>query len=350
MNIDNSITNNHISLCFIGCGGWARRKYLPFLKEEAGVEVVAFCELVMPEEREEVLQLFPSARYYDTTQEMLAAEKLDGAIVTLPHSLHISRILMCLEQGVTVFTDKPAGISADEVGTIIAAAKKANRPVAVGCQRRAFPGLTKLKTRLHQLNQTPRWITGSFHFPSYPQWQNTWRNNPTLSGNPIIKQGVLLDTGYHLIDSVLYLLDFPKPKHVFAQANYRDYQVEADAFVTIQFESELTAHLSISRDCPAQHELEALSVLTDESFISFERKPTTTGDSQTLYSETLNEQSTIQETLTIGQFAQEPLKGFLRMLAGSSPESQWLVESSVTTMQALDAAYQSIQTGSVVSL
>ncbi len=339
----------NLSFGFIGCGGWARKKYLPYLEKHPEVTVAAFCELVLPKEKTEISELFPEAKYYETATEMLASEKLAGVVVTLPHSLHLPRILQALEQGLPVFTDKPAGVTADEIRQIVAAEAKSGKRVTIGSQRRALPGYTEIKQRLAQSGEQPRWATGTFHFSSYPGWQNTWRNNPQLAGNPQTKQGVLLDTGYHLIDSLLYILNFPKPLRVFAQANYRDYNVEADVALTIQFDHELTMQLNVSRDVPPQYEKEGIALLTDRQYLSFNLNSVNGVKKATLV---ISDQDSSAQILhyPITAIAHHPLASFLDYVAGKPYEETWSVASSLLTLEIIDAAYQSIQTQAVVHL
>ncbi len=334
---------------FIGCGGWARKKYLPFLAQHPEVAVAAFCELVLPQEQAEVSAVFPEAKYYETTAEMLATEQLDGVVVTLPHSLHLPRILQALEHGVSVFTDKPAGVSADEIRQIVAAEEKSGKRVVVGAQRRALPGYTAIKQQLSQSGEQPKWVTGTFHFSSYPGWQNTWRNNPKLSGSPHAKQGVLLDTGYHLIDTILYILNFPQPTHVFAQSNYRGYNVEADAVLTIQFDHELTVHLSVSRDVPPQYEQEGITLLTDQGYVSFNQISLNDNKRATLTTSRGSDPAQVLQFPNTS-IAHYPLEAFLNSITGESFEEKWSVGSSLTTLEIIDAAYQSILTKQVVKL
>lgn len=339
----------NLTFGFIGCGGWARKKYLPYLAKHPEVTVAAFCELVLPQEKTEISTLFPEAKYYETATQMLASEKLAGVVVTLPHSLHLSRILEALNHGLPVFTDKPAGVTADEIRQIVAAEAKSGKRVTIGSQRRALPGYTEIKRRLAQSSERTRWATGTFHFSSYPGWQNTWRNNPQLSGFPQAKQGVLLDTGYHLLDSLLYILDFPKPVLVFAQANYRGYQVETDVMLTVQFENELTMQLSVSRDATPHYEKEGIALLTDQQFLSFNLNYVNGVKKATLV---ISEQDSSAQILhyPITAIAHHPLASFLDYVAGNNFEETWSVASSLLTLEIIDAAYQSIQSQAVVRL
>lgn len=336
-------------VCFDGCGRWARRKYLPFLKKRPDVDVVAFCELVFPNERAEVSELFPKAKFYDTLDEMLEKEQVDGVVVTLPHSLHLSRILTSLKHGVSVFTDKPAGVSADEIKQIIAAEKKYKRHALVGCQRRALPGYVEMKKRFEQNDTQARWLTGNFYFSSYPNWEKTWRNDPKLSGIAEARQGVLLDSGYHLIDSALYILGFPKPKRVFAQANYREYNVDADVSVTVQCEGDLTLQFNVSRDAKESNQFEGIAILTDSQYLSFGLQEVN-GSKHATFIQANGADPAIELHFPTTAVAQYPIDSFIRLLQGEDVGDRWSVKSSLPTLEIIDAAYQSIRDQATITL
>lgn len=339
----------NVKIALIGCGGWAKRKYLPYLQNLPNVEVVAVCELVFPEERAEVAEIFPNTHFYETLSELLANEEIDGAVVTLPHSLHLSRIIELLQHNIPVYTDKPAGVSAAEIEQIIEAEKQSGAQVVVGCQRRALPGYVELKKHFVTSKEPARWAIGTFDFSSYPNWDKTWRNDPKLSGDPAKKQGVLLDTGYHVIDSLLYILDFPKPTSVFAQANYHNYNVEADVTATIQFEDQFSVQITISRDMPAEYEKEGISIMTEGHYFSFYQKIVSGEKQSTL--RLVEEGKPITELhFPKTPVAQFPIQAFLDSLQGEPIDQKWLVESSLPTLHIIDAAYESILNKTVVKL
>lgn len=307
------------------------------------------CELVFPEEQAEVKEIFPNTHFYKTLDELLANEEIDGAVVTLPHSLHLTRIIKLLEHNIPVYTDKPAGVSAAEIEQIIKAEQGSGAQVVVGCQRRALPGYEELKKHYSHTNEPARWAIGTFYFSSYPNWEKTWRNDPKLSGDPTKKQGVLLDTGYHVIDSLLYILNFPKPLSVFAQANYHNYAVEADVTVVIQFENQLTVQVNISRDMPPAYEKEGISIMTGGHYFSFHQRPVNEETQSTL--RLVEEAKPVTELhLPKTSVAQLPIQAFLNSLTGKPLDEKWLVESSLPTLHIIDAAYESIFNKTTVTL
>ena len=112
-----------IKLAFIGCGGIARR-HVRAMKDlvdrgRTGFTVTAVCDSNveaaqnLAEELHEQLGMTP--RIYNDYQEMLGKEELDGADLCLPHGLHHSFTIACMEAGVHVLT-KQAALSCARAG------------------------------------------------------------------------------------------------------------------------------------------------------------------------------------------------------------------------------------------
>src|SRR4051795_3780169 len=108
-----------IKLAFIGCGGIARRHVMAMKDLEdrgrASFTVTAVCDSTvenaqnLAEELHELLGMTP--RIYKDHQELLSKEEIDGADLCLPHGLHHSFTVDCMEAGVHVLTEKPIGVT-----------------------------------------------------------------------------------------------------------------------------------------------------------------------------------------------------------------------------------------------
>lgn len=63
----------------------------------------------------------------------------DIALIALPHTLHVRTVVAALQAGLHVFSEKPLGLTAVEVVTMIDAARKSSRLLGVCQPRRSFP-------------------------------------------------------------------------------------------------------------------------------------------------------------------------------------------------------------------
>ena len=124
----------------VGVGWWAAFNHIPTVQAGADARIVALCDL--DGERLRVAgERFGIAARYGDLGAMLAAERLDGLIVSTPHVAHTAPALAGLAAGCHVLVEKPMATSAAEGRAIAAAALAAGREVLVPCGMN-FTGFT----------------------------------------------------------------------------------------------------------------------------------------------------------------------------------------------------------------
>lgn len=114
----------------VGIGWWATFNHIPTVQAGEDAEIVAICDL--DEERLRVAgeKFGISARYTDVGA-MMAAERLDGVMISTPHVAHTAPAIAALEAGAHVLVEKPMATRAEDGRAILAAARKAGREVLV---------------------------------------------------------------------------------------------------------------------------------------------------------------------------------------------------------------------------
>lgn len=173
---------------------------------------------------------------YESIEEMLAQEKdLDAAIVSTPDLWHSRHTNLCLEAGLHVYCEKMMARTVEEARSMVLTARKADKLLQIGHQRRSNPRYrhayanliqkAKIPGRITTLNgQWNRAVTPDVGWPkrfemdeatlqkygyeNMHQFRN-WRWFKDLSGGPIS------DLGAHQIDIFNWFLD-AYPKSVFA--------------------------------------------------------------------------------------------------------------------------------------
>ncbi len=341
---------SNVKLGFIGCGGWAQKKYLPYLKTRNRSIVTAFSMIQLDADREKLSQLFPNAIFFDTTEEMLEKQNIDALIISLPHNLHFSALQSAINHLIPTLIDKPLCSTYKEASQIVDAAKQQNLTIAVSNQRRSQGGMKFLNECINN-NELGEifWIDGKFIISSYVNWHLSWRNDPNLSGSPAMKQGLFLDTGYHILDAILYLLRFEEPSNVFASSNQRGFNVDHDTSVIINFLSGRRATISTSRGLPDDCVIEEVSILGEKAF----------GNSvvKRFKHEQISEafihsnQGRFRTEAFSSDFALEPVNAFLKHVELGKPlENLWKAENSLLTIKVIDAIYHSIKTGLPVEI
>jgi predicted dehydrogenase len=114
----------------VGIGWWATINHVPAIMAHKDAEIVGLCDL----DRQRVDTIgdqFGIAGRYTDLAAMLAAEKLDGLIVSTPHVAHTAPTLAGLAAGAHVLVEKPMATRAEDGRAIAAAAVKYARQVMV---------------------------------------------------------------------------------------------------------------------------------------------------------------------------------------------------------------------------
>ncbi len=123
----------------------------------------------------------------DGFDTMIAAQRPDRIIVTVPDNLHASYIERALDLGCDVITEKPLTVNAESCGRILAACRRTGRAVVVGFNMRYSPMRTLVKQALmsgiigHVQSATFEWLLDTHHGADYfRRWHRTKANSGGL--------------------------------------------------------------------------------------------------------------------------------------------------------------------------
>ena len=87
-------------------------------------------------------------RLYSDYREMLKQEELDLVLVATPDHWHALPMIAACQAGADVYCQKPIGVDILECQAMLAAARKHERVVQIGLQRRSTPHLIEAKKRI----------------------------------------------------------------------------------------------------------------------------------------------------------------------------------------------------------
>ncbi len=137
----------------IGCGWYGKCDLLQLMNVEP-VEVVALCD-VDSNMLDEAAGLFASRqeskrrpRTHADYRELLAEKDLDIALIATPDHWHALPMIAAVEAGADVYVQKPTGVDVLESKAMLDAARRTERVVQVGTQRRSTPHLIEAKRRV----------------------------------------------------------------------------------------------------------------------------------------------------------------------------------------------------------
>ena len=193
-----------IRVALIGAGQIARTTHIPCLQRQEGVEIAAVCD-VNREAAESLAADFGLPAWYESHEKMLEQERPDAVIICVPNRFHCAMTLDALRAGCHVLCEKPPAMTVEEAERMEALASEKNRLLTYGFHFRHMPQVRILKEmaaagELGTIYHTEvRWTRRR----GIPGW-GSFTNKAMQGGGPLI------DIGAHMLDTALYLLDYPE--------------------------------------------------------------------------------------------------------------------------------------------
>ncbi|MBM1107722.1 Gfo/Idh/MocA family oxidoreductase [Aurantibacter crassamenti] len=225
--------------------GWYGKSDLFRLIQVANVDVVALCDpdKNMLSDAADLVQKRQRSgkkpKMFSDYRKMLADKKLDIVLIGSPDHWHALQGIEAMKSGAHVYLQKPISVDIIEGEALVAAAKKYNKVVQVGMQRRSTPHLIDAKKNIvdagllgkishieiccyyHMRDKGNRPVVEIPDFFDYDLWtgpapirefdgvpHRRWRAFMEY-GN-----GIVGDMCVHMFDTVRWMLDLGWPKRV----------------------------------------------------------------------------------------------------------------------------------------
>lgn len=224
-----------LRLGIIGCGYVTIKSHLPASQLVDDITVTALVDV-----REDFVRDLAQTHNIPThaTDHRAILDAVDAVIVAVPHHLHTPIALDFLNQGVSVLVEKPMAISREECMQMIEAAERSGAQLAVGMMRRFYDANRFVKQCIDTnfLGKVER-----FEAEEAVLFEN-FNASPFTLLPPA--GGVLLDTGPHVLDLLLWWLGD------FATVDYRDDAiagVEANCQIDILTADSVPGRVDLSR-------------------------------------------------------------------------------------------------------
>jgi predicted dehydrogenase len=229
----------------IGCG-WYGKCDLFKLMQVAPIEIVSLCDVDKKMLAEAALMAAhrqaskKTPRTFSDYREMLKQKDLDLVLIGTPDHWHALPMIAAVESGLDVYVQKPISVDVSEGQAMLAAARKHERVVQVGTQRRSTPhlieardqiiregklgkvGLVEIYCYYHMRNNSNPPDTNP---PDYLDWEMWTGPAPMRPYNSIVHprgwrgfmeygNGIMGDMCIHMYDMVRWMLELGWPKRV----------------------------------------------------------------------------------------------------------------------------------------
>ncbi len=185
--------------------------------------------------------------YHNSYKDLIKDKNIDAIILTTPHSLHANHAIQALQNGKHVFVEKPMATKSVDAQKILYTAKKYNKKLAVGHNRR-FSSVFNYIKKLNNQNKIGKilHLDANFSAPGALNYKkNFWRANRKESPG-----GAIAGLGIHMID--LMCAFGGKIKSI--QSLVRKYAVKVNMDDTtsaiFEFDNRCTGNLTTIFACP----------------------------------------------------------------------------------------------------
>lgn len=179
---------------------------------------------------------FPNTPFYKDWKDMVLSEDVDAIVTTVPHYLHPEIAIFCLEHGVPVIVEKPAGVDAKSVRLMNeTAASHPDVPYGIMFNQRTNKLYQQIRALVAsgELGEIRRssWIINSWWRPDSYYKQSEWRATWGGEGG-----GVLVNQAPHQLDLWQWICGIPN--RVYAKIKYgfeRDIIVDNDVTIVTEY-------------------------------------------------------------------------------------------------------------------
>jgi predicted dehydrogenase len=239
---------SNLSVGFIGLSHLHPKSYMPTFRAVKDMEIVAVAES-NPAVLESFAREFP-VRTYSDWRLMLDKERLDLAVLFLPHCQCPEAAIACAECGVNVLAEKPMAASSSGLRRMIAAAAKAGVLLSSPYVWRYHPVTRAMKQYVADgvlgriVGCEGRCAAGRLH--RYIDGDAQWMLIRDMSGG-----GPMYNLGVHWIDLYRWLLDDEVVEVLGKNVKInQDYDVEDNSFAILTFSRGTVLALDISYTVP----------------------------------------------------------------------------------------------------
>ncbi|MCP4609671.1 MAG: Gfo/Idh/MocA family oxidoreductase [Planctomycetes bacterium] len=264
---DSEAGRDKLKVGLIGCGGYGMADVRAAFKV-GGVEVIAICDIDSEHLKSSADKIEQSQgsrpKTFKQYKELLGVAGLEAVIIATPPHWHALMFIDAVEKGLDVYCEKPLAYDVREGQAMVKAAKKSERIVQIGFQRRQSKAIRQARKYIQEGNigrivQAEAQIhytaglrdTTPQNPPASLDWELWCGPAPKLPYCPQIGHfawrlekeyghGHLVDWGIHLIDATRWILGETMPRAVQASGGlyYFKDKITTPDILTVHFDFE----------------------------------------------------------------------------------------------------------------
>jgi predicted dehydrogenase len=166
--------------------------------EAQNVKVAAICD-IDPQAQDKALSTASRDKPKSVTEwrKVLEMKDVGAVIIAVPCDLNAEMAVATLQAGKHIYLEKPLGITAEQVGQVLAAARRSPAVFQIGLQMRYYPVLREAVRRIHDGS-----FTGSTYIIKAQR-----DDEPTRKVNPIKWEADVKRSGDLIVENAVHNLD-----------------------------------------------------------------------------------------------------------------------------------------------
>ncbi len=179
----------------------------------------------------------PDITYFDNAEAMLDSGLIEACMICVPHYDHPKYAMACMERGIHVMVEKPAGVYTAQVREMNECSRR-HPDVVFGMMfnQRTNCVYRKLREMVHSGKygrvRRANWLITNWYRSQYYYDSGNWRATWSGEGG-----GVLLNQCPHQLDLFQWILGMPKSVQAFMRfGQWHDIEVEDDVTAYMEFE------------------------------------------------------------------------------------------------------------------
>jgi predicted dehydrogenase len=243
----------------IGCGFIANGKHLPSMARIEGLEVVAFCDLIIEKAQISATKFgTPDALVCVDYKDVLARNDIDVIHVCTPNSTHAEISIAAMKSGKHVMCEKPMAKTAAEAKAMLDASRETGKSLTIGYQNRFRQDSLFMKSLCENGDLGDIYFGKAFatRRRGVPTW-GVFMNKELQGGGPLI------DLATHALDLTMWMMDNYEPVSVLGSTfdkiakmgspansmgpwDPAKYEVEDSAFGFVKFKNGATVMVEAS--------------------------------------------------------------------------------------------------------
>ena len=198
----------------LGCGPIAQAAHFESCTKARNADLFAICD-VADDLRERMAWTHKPEKSYGDYDAMLADPDLDAVIIATSDAFHVPASLKALAAGKHVLSEKPLGVTVEEVVALKKAVQQSGKVLQVGHMKRFDAGLQAAKDFIDkdmgQMLALKAWYCDNTHRYAMTDAvqplmvTSAARKKPALDPKADMRRYLMLAHGCHLIDTARYL-------------------------------------------------------------------------------------------------------------------------------------------------